>query len=228
MAKYQKRLQASALRRQGESIRDIAKILNISKGTASLWCQEIALTTAQKEKLAQKQVVARDQARLRGAATNQRQRLENVERQEQLARVDIGKLTKRDLFLLGVGLYWGEGAKSRNGTTAIINSDPAVILCALKWFEICLGVVREDFRPYVYVSEIHKGREEAILKFWSTYLNIPRKQFLDIIFLKGRPKKVYENYDMYYGVIALRVRRGTELKYRILGLIKACKDSMPV
>ena len=139
----------------------------------------------------------------------------------------IRSLTKRDKLMLGIGLYWGEGVKASTSGTAIVNSDPAVILFARNWFEQ-IGVKRSEFNPYIYVSEIHKPRERIIRAFWSGYLDIPSDQFHDVIFLNGRPVKVYENHDSYYGVLALRVSRSTTLKYRILGLIKACKTKADV
>src|SRR3989344_9469705 len=85
------------------------------------------------------------------------------------------------------------------------------------------GGKERGFRPYVYISESHAGRRGVVLAFWSRLLEVPVPR-LKFILLKGRPKKVYENHESYYGVCALRVRKGTNLKYRILGLIKACKE----
>lgn len=86
----------------------------------------------------------------------------------------------------------------------------------------------EDIRPYLYIREVHKPRVNKILQFWSNFLSLPKEQFPVIIYIKNKHKKVYENHDSYYGVIALRVRAGTELKYKILGLIKACKEEAGV
>src|SRR4051812_19693196 len=42
------------------------------------------------------------------------------------AKKEIGDLSKRDLWMLGLGLYIGEGSKSIE-SVRIVNSDPAVI-----------------------------------------------------------------------------------------------------
>lgn len=47
MAKVKEKQQVLLLRRKGESIKDIAKKLYVSKGSVSLWCQEIVLTPKQ-------------------------------------------------------------------------------------------------------------------------------------------------------------------------------------
>ena len=48
-------------------------------------------------------------------------------------------------------------------------------------------------------------------------------EYMTIVFLKMKAQKVYENYDNYYGVLALGVRNSALLKYRILGLMDALR-----
>jgi predicted XRE-type DNA-binding protein len=218
MSKSLKKLQALTLRRKGMSIKDIAKKLEVTQSSVSVWCRDIELTDAQRRRLVQKQIAAGHKGRMLGAESNRQKRLRAIESEEGIAKRQLGTLSRRDLFMLGVGLYWGEGVKS-GGSTAIVNSDPRIVRCARDWFEY-LGVSRSSFRPYIFISEVHKDRSDRILSYWSTHLDIPIAQFNNITFLKGRRSKVYENHDSYYGIVALRVRRGTNLKYRILGLIK--------
>ena len=220
MAKFEKRIEAHALRRSGKSIKNIAELLNVSKGTASIWCRDIELTSKQKEVLTRNQIKAGLKGRIIGAETNRKKKQENIKKQEAEAEKLVGKLTERDKLMLGIGLYWGDGVKVHNSATALVNSNPDILLFARDWFEQ-LGVLRSEFCPYIYISEAHRSREQVIRKFWSKHLSIPPEQFNKVTFLKGRPKKVYENHDSYYGVVALRVVRSASLKYKILGLIKA-------
>lgn len=222
MAKTSEKLIARKLRQRGSSIKDIAKKLGVSSGSVSIWCEDVLLSPIQKKRLFLKQVNAGHKGRIMGAEANKRKKIENVVNQEKIASTMVGRLSERDKLMLGIGLYWGEGVKAGSSGTALVNSDPSVILFARDWFEQ-LGVKRSEFNPYIYVSEVHKSREHIIQKFWSDYLSIPVEQFNKIIFLKGRPKKKYNNYDTYYGVLALRVSRGTTLRYKIMGLIKACR-----
>ena len=59
--------------------------------------------------------------KLKSALFKNRQKLESINRATLEARNEIGKLTKRDLLMLGIGLYIGEGSKT-NGTIRIVNS----------------------------------------------------------------------------------------------------------
>lgn len=228
MAKPKKRLQALELRRRGMSIGTIAKTLGVSKGSVGPWCLSVVLTPIQRRRLQKLQIAAGHRGRILGAEMNRQKRLARIAYYEKEAEKLVAPFSKRDMLMLGIGLYWGEGVKSRSGSPAVVNSDPSLVLFAKRWFENCLGVKKEDFNPYIYISEHHRSRERKIMRFWSTLLQIPPSQFNRIIFLKGRPKKVYENHDSYYGVLTLRVRKGSELKYRVLGFIKACKDAAEV
>ncbi len=165
--------------------------------------------------------------RMLGAEMNRQRRLQAISEADTWGRQEIGRISKRDRYLLGIGLYWGEGAKSRTDPATVTNSDPAIILFVMQWMQECLSVDKREFRPYIYISQAHKHREKIILRFWSKILKISREHF-HIVFLKRRPKKFYENHDSYYGVCALRVRKGARLKYRILGLIRACKEDAGV
>ena len=223
MAKTDEKIHALKLRRRGMSINAIATQLDVSKGSVSIWCRDLHLTVSQRNKLTRAQIKAGHKGRIMGAESNRRKKIENISEQEAVAIKIVGKMSSRDKLMLGIGLYWGEGVKSGASGTALVNSDPSVILFARDWFEQ-LGVQRCDFNPYIYISEIHKPREQIILTFWSDLLSIPKGQFNRVIFLKGRPKKKYGNHDSYYGVLALRVARGTTLRYKIMGLIQASKE----
>lgn len=215
------------MRRKGRSIRDIATALGVSPSSVSQWCAEIILTPSQKKRLTWKQIAAGNRGRILGAEKNRQKRLASIAIEEARARSQINTLTERDFLLLGVALYWGEGVKSRSGSVAIVNSDPAVIGFAKKWFRL-LGVDNDRFRPRIFIAESHRSRESVLLEFWARILDLPQSQFGRTIFLKKRRVKVYENHDSYYGVLALRVLRGTTLKYHIVGLIQACKESAGV
>jgi len=223
MSKVQEKNKAQALRRQGWGIKDIAVQLSVSKGSVSAWCQEIVLTKKQQDNLRKKQVAAGHAGRIRGANVNKQKRLDTIHNLRVVAKEEITTLSKRELLLLGIGLYWGEGLKSRSGGASLINSDPDLLVLGKRWFEQCLGVNPEDFRPYVYISESHKKRAPEIILYWSTLLNIPQKHFKGPFYTTKKNKKQFENHDSYFGVLALRVQKGTYLKYRIQELISACR-----
>lgn len=212
------------MRRQGCSIKEIATALNVSKGSVSIWCQDVILTASQENKLKERQIKSGSVGRQIGANKNKTKRLEAIRLHENRALEELSSLSEKDLFFLGLGLYWGEGVKSRSGMASLVNSDPGVIRIGKLWFEKCLSVQESTFRPYIYVSVAHCKRQKELIKFWSKVTGLKEKQF-KVIILKSKPQKVYENHDTYHGVLSLRVAKSTDLKYRIKGLIEACKQA---
>jgi len=122
---------------------------------------------------------------------------------------------------MGAALYWAEGSKGSK--LSFVNSDPQMILFMYRWFQESLGVKNEEFIVRVFINEMHAPRISVVVAFWKNLLNLPKDQFRSTVFIKTKQRKVYENHDMYYGMLALRIRRSTHLLYKIEGLINAIK-----
>jgi transposase len=226
MSKSNEKLEALRLRRKGFSIKEIAKQLHVSTGSVSLWCQEVTLTSSQQAVLKRKQNLAGQSGRQKGADMNKAKRIQALSLAESQAERDISTVTQQELFYLGLGIYWGEGVKSRTGQAAVVNSDPRILQVMMRWFMECLSVEKSDFRPYVYISIIHRDRENIIMQYWENVLGLPRNQFKSPIYLTQKPKQKYENHDTYFGVVALRIAKSTYLKYRILALLSTLTDRL--
>lgn len=223
MAKVEERLKAEALRRQGWSIAAIARKVNVSKSSASNWCWNIKLTPKQKRVLIKRWEVGGHRGRILGSATNHRRKMERILHYIQEGKKDVQALSPRELLLVGTAIYWGEGSKKSQ--LAFINSDKDMILFVYRWFQVALGVKKEDFIATIFINALHKGRHAIIKKYWSSLLNLPHDQFRKTIFINRPNTKKYSNHDTYFGLLSLRVRRSAELKYKILGLIEGLKYS---
>jgi transposase-like protein len=223
MAKSQEKLKAFALRREGKSIKEIANTLGVTKETASKWMQEIVLTESEKENLHKEMTKGGHKGRMIGAEMNRNKKIERIKIATQEAKEKIIEISNDELFYLGLGIYWGEGSKTSSSGLAITNSDPSIIKIMIRWFIECFGVKITDLGPRIYISDIHVDREERILDFWVNELGIPRNQFKKTIFL-NKGKKVYENREVYYGVLTLYVAKGTDLRCKILSLFKRISE----
>ena len=78
MSKTQLYFQARELRSKGESVKNIASILNVSKGTASYWVRDMVLTVEQLERLKQSSLKGSELGRLKGALTQKNRRLKLI------------------------------------------------------------------------------------------------------------------------------------------------------
>ena len=112
MAKFEKRIEARKLRKTGKGIGEIAKLLNISKSSSSSWCRDIQLSEEQVCSLKNKVIKMGLTGRLKGAESNKRKKREHILQAREDSLNKIASVSKRDLLMLGLGLYWAEGSKS--------------------------------------------------------------------------------------------------------------------
>lgn len=212
---------AQNLRRQGLSIRDITTKLQANKSTISYWCRDIKLSQGQIFKLKYNQKISTTRALLQIAENKRQKRISETEHLNDIGKNDVGNLDKRDLFIAGLALYWGEGYKKGNEEVGFTNNDPKAIKLMLHWFKRIYKIKDTDFVLRLSINEIHKSRLNKILKFWTTYTNIPLSQFTKTSFTKNIVKKRYSNHDSFHGTLRLKVRRSTKLHRRIMGSISA-------
>lgn len=221
MAKFEQRIVARELRRKGKSLNEIARSTNVSKGTVSLWCRDIVLTEEQSKELTEGRSRAGSRGRLLGAESNRKKKAEMLNACSVWSQGIFNSFTERDLLIAGVALYWAEGSKSETTSGFVfVNSDPIMIKLMYLWLKKIMKIQKENIKPRLAINEIHKPRIEAVLQFWSDLLGLPVSQFGNPWYSKVKVSKVYENYDSYYGILRLGVRKSGILKYRTLSLIK--------
>ncbi|MBU0731252.1 hypothetical protein KKC88_00035 [Patescibacteria group bacterium] len=220
MAKSEKKRQARELRRKGNSIKDIADKLQVSKGSVSLWCKDISLSKDQIEKLEIKMNKASYKGRLKGAATQKQKRLDRMVFWEKRGQEEIKKISKQEKLLIGLALYWGEGGKNEN-KVAFSNSDPAIISFILKWFKEIFNIKKNQFAFQIGINILHKNRYPQVLTYWQNQTGMLKSQFQKPSFKKTKVKKKYEDMENHFGTLRITVKKSSELFYRIRGLIKA-------
>lgn len=224
MTKILEREKALALRKQGESIKQIAHELDLSSSTVSYWCRDVILSPIQIRRLQEHQRRAGLKAILKYAELKRNARIKKENDLLRLGKNEVGTLNMREVFLVGLALYWGEGYKSGNGELGFTNSNIEMIKFILNWFRDIFGIRNEDFILRVSVNEQHKNRIVAVEQFWSDKTGIPLSQFSKSSLIKVKAKKVYANAKNHYGTLRVKVRRGTDLRRRILGSIEGLKE----
>ena len=216
--------QAIKLRKKGFAIADIARKLEISKSTASLWCRGVNLTPEQRA-----QQEARTGRKLeRFFKMVEAQKKARVEIKNDLTKKSIkalGSLSTRDLFVAGVSLYWAEGFKHEaEKRLGFCNSDPVMINFQLEFWRRCLGVNKSDISPRLTLNEAFRDRTDKIQKFWSDCLDIPIEQFTKPFYQKVKSVKVYENIGGYHGVLRIHARKSSKLMTQMRGYILGIKS----
>lgn len=213
------------MRKKGISIVTIARKLGVSKSSVSLWCRDIVLSDKQFEKLRKNMGLSFKYGQRIAAQVNRQKKLDAIKNADIWGRNVINKISKRELLLIATALYWSEGSKTDSTSTLMfINSDPNMILLIKKFLVYIMGVKPEDIVCGIQINRIHEARIKKVLNFWKNLLELKYSQIRKPYFINTKTSKVYENYDDYYGVCRLFVRKSKHLKYKMLGLIKAVKS----
>lgn len=221
MAKSIEREHAVIMRKNGISISAIAKKLCVSKSTASVWCQDVSLTLQQIEEIGRLSKHHATVGLLKASEKQRMTRLNNIEIATREGKASVGKLSKRDIYMIGLGLYWGEGYKKGSQELGFTNSDPAMILFYIKWLHEVFRIEKENLILRVSINSLHTYRVHEVEKYWSKLINIPKTQFTKTSLIKVSSKKVYKNIETHFGTLRIKVRRGTDLRRKILGAISA-------
>ncbi len=224
MAKPLEHLRAHDLRKRGKSIADIATTLGVSKSTVSYWCRDIPLSKKAIETLAQKSKNAGTKGLLVASENKRRDRGIRTALAYTAGKSDIAQLSDRDILCVGLGLYWGEGYKKGNDEFGFTNSDPLIILFFIQWVHKIYRVDTSDLILRVSINMQHAYRVSTVEKYWSLLTGIPLKQFTKTSLIKTTSKKIYKNSNDHYGTLRIKVRRGANLRRRILGSIQALQS----
>jgi predicted transcriptional regulator len=211
--KLELKSKAIILRKKGFSITTISEKLGVAKSSVSLWVRDVRLNPKTLSGIKQRShsTVAIEKRR------NSRLENENVKKRYtiDLASKEISKLTRNELFLVGIALYWGEGTKKKRGVAEFTNSDPIMIKVMKRFFlEIC-KVPKEKFRGHVYVHS-HLPPSTAVM-YWSKISAIPTKQFHKTSIQKNVNR--VQKDTLPYGTFAMSIY-DTQLKLKIDGWIK--------
>ncbi|MEW2163930.1 hypothetical protein AB0912_13160 [Streptomyces sp. NPDC007084] len=213
-AKDELRARARELRLQGWTYDRIQLELGCSKSSISLWVRDLPAPERKKRTREEASAIAK-----RGWEVTMRMRDEERRRTKEAAAAEIGALTDRELFLLGVGLYWAEGSKAKPHLTqervTFINSDPRMIEVYLAWLRL-LGVTTDRLRLHVHIHE--SGDVEGAERFWAELVGVDTTALGKTYLKRHNPKTNRKNLGQgYRGCLAIRVLGSADLYRRIEG-----------
>ncbi|MDB5245243.1 MAG: hypothetical protein JWN90_348 [Parcubacteria group bacterium] len=211
--------EAFRLRLEGKSYNEIRKLLGIrSKSTLGVWFKELTLTP-QAASLLKRNIDLATKRKLLAFNANrsERIRLENLEARRK-GSLEVGQLSKRDLFILGIALYWGEGTKSEGNSSynslSFSNSDPEMIEVFLKFLREIIHVPENKIRGNMHIYE--SIDVTTAKKFWSICTKLPIEQFTASYQVSKAGKGIRKTLP--YGTLNVRVH-DRRLFYRIKGMI---------
>ena len=210
---------AIELRKKGFSYSEILKKVPVVKSTLSLWLRGVGLSKRQKQRLTEKKLAAMK----RGWEACRKKRLDITEMIKNKARLDVNKISRRELWLMGVMLYWAEGAKEKEWNRGVglkfSNSDPAMISFFIKWLKEICSIPSQDIIYELYIHETANWKDAV--RYWSKIILISPLR-IRVYFKHHKINKTYRKNigKDYHGLILIRVRKSANLNRKISGWIE--------
>lgn len=195
----------------GTPVKQLARLLDVSQGTASVWVRDIVLTEEQRRKNAARAGLIRRTAW--SEICRDRRRAFQAEGRKKARRRD-------PLHLGGCMLYWAEGAKARN-TLILANSDVNMLIFYRRFLveSLLVPVERITIRLNVYLGNAKTIQE--IERYWLDSLALPesclRKHSLNHFPTSSSGLK---KNRLPHGVCTVKVLKSTPLVQHVFGAIQ--------
>ncbi len=212
------REKATRLRRAGWSYNVISQRIKVAKSTLSHWLREVPYSPNPS--------VARRirQGPMKSAMRRHGEKLQKILTIKQYAAAELGQLSKRDLWMIGLGLYIGEGSKLYE-MTQLVNSDPNVVMLSMLWLRKVCGLSNENFRIAIHLYP--DTSKQAALRYWSKVCAVPASRFGKIQVDRRTNKSGKKHRKLPYGTVRITVKSagtpqyGVALHRKIIGWIEA-------
>lgn len=206
------------LRKEGKTYSEILKQIPVAKSTLSEWLRDVGLSKRQNQVLTERRI----EAGRRGGLARKRQRLENVEKIRLESLNSIKGISKKELWIIGVILYWAEGTKEKDfrpgSGVNFNNSDPRMIKVFVKWLLESCKVSRDRITFEIYIHENSKNDVQKAKEYWSKVTGFSMEKFGKVYFKKNKIKTIRRNTgDLYYGLLRVRVIASSTLVRQIAG-----------
>lgn len=215
--KVTEKQKAIELRKQGISMGEIAKILNVAKTSVSYWVREIVLTNTQREELNKNghSINAIEKRRISRIANTQSRRAKIMSE----ASEEVSELMRDPLWCIGIALYWGEGGKTQQ-TARVSNSDPAVVRVMMHFFERYSNLPKDKYRGHVHTFS-HKNILKAE-RYWSKISGIPTNKFYKT-YIKQSSASKKKRETLPYGTFQIYLH-DTVFFFRLMGWMEKLKE----
>ena len=219
MARKKDKQKALAMRKNGMSYSQIKEKLGVSKSTLSGWLYNMPLSEARIRELQADNPIRIERYRNTMRAKRET-RLKEVYKK---VTKDIGNFSKRDLFLAGLFLYWGEGTKAANSSVVLTNTNPAMLKFFIRWLEL-LSIKRKDLKVKLHLYSDMNIRQS--LDFWSKELKIPISQFRKPYIKKTSLKSITYKNGFGKGTCCVMFENRDLWEYIIMGMKYISKISI--
>ncbi len=225
---------AIELRKKGLSYSEIKNSINIPRSTIAYWLKEVELTEPQVEKLKMRRSeVARANSAKRSLRISR-----EVEELKNASAKEVGAISKRELWLMGIMLYWRERLLSGNGQdlrkgVSFMSSDPDLIRFFLKWLRGVGKIGDEEIAFDIFAGKDKRRKINEIIIHWSKITGFSSSLFDHVYYLKKKPMSKKRNPGIArrnytknneWGILRVRVKASSALARQMAGWMEGIRQ----
>ncbi|TSC78745.1 MAG: Resolvase helix-turn-helix protein [Parcubacteria group bacterium Gr01-1014_29] len=218
--------EAFKLRLVGRSYSEINSLLGIPKSTLSGWFSGLELSDKANDRLRKRVYTKSIVALIRRNKNQTHIAIQRMRKIRSAARKEIMSISRKELKLIGIALYWAEGYKMTkkvhgrevtNHPVSFVNSDPALISLFLRFLRDICKV--EENRITASIRIYEHMNEKELLRFWCKITNVPLEKFQKTYYGVSKSSQHKRPFNrLQYGTLAVRVN-DTNLFHKIIGWI---------
>lgn len=224
--KTKEKEKAIRLRREGRTYSEILNKIPVAKSTLSLWLKSVSLAKPQQQRITKKRL----DAAKRGGLVKKNKRINLYNKIISKAEKEVGDISSRELWLIGIILYWAEGSKQKEWNVSqqlqFTNSDPLMVSLYIKWLRNCLKISKKDISFSLALHENNKHRLPDIMKFWRKVSGL-NMGLSDKVYFKRHNRSGFRHNlgDGYYGTARVAVLKSTNLNREVAGWVRGIAKS---
>jgi len=223
------KLLAIALRKEGNSYKQISDKLGVPKSTLSYWLHDLKISANARNKIIQRSHNASIAGLLK---RNKNQTALAIKRASEIrsrAKHEVKKLITNPLFVSGLSLYWAEGYKkgafgSKWKGVDFANSDSETVKLMMKFFRNICDVQEKKFK--IQLMAHNNVNIRKAMRHWSRMTKLPKKQFMKVSRVISKSSKGKRNKkSLIYGTVHIRIC-DVKLFFRIIGWMDGLKEEL--
>ncbi len=223
LSKKEKKEEIIALRRRGLSYSEIKSQFPVSKSTLSVWLKDIKMPGTRQRELRRRSV----RGLLKAAEQKKMRRISETSVIHSSAMLDIKTISKKELWLMGIALYWAYGLEEKEHRIGLgvrfSNSNPSIIKLFLEWLIRIGNIKKREIGFDLYLHESRKGMRDEVISYWAKATGFPRAHFSHVYFQKNKIKRKSTLKKINHGLIRIRIRKSSLLARQISGWILGIK-----
>ncbi len=218
MARIEDHERAIFLRKQGKSYSQIKEILKIGKGTLSEWLRNYPLSKQRIRELRDWSAIRIEKFR----ETMQRKREARLIATYKTQQKRLLPLSKKEFFMAGLFLYWGEGTKYRMNHLMLANTNPGMINFFINWLRYFFYIPKNKIKIRLHLyTDMDRIKE---VEYWSKTVGIQTSQFSPSYIKKTSFKRINHKGGFGHGTCTVGIH-SVSLTEKVLMSIQAISDS---